>query len=199
MRRRDLIALFGAILFGTTAAACASGARAQQSAKIWRMGFIAHGHESFYDALFDGLRDYGYVVGQNLVVERRYAQGDAALFKEFAAEMVRLHVDVIVVVTTPAASDASIARGARSTGLCRGLPAIAQEHPDALLVVQDAVTLQQREEITEFAVHERLPSMFQEKGWAQAGGLMSYGEDLAAMYRRAAHYVGQDFQRRKSR
>jgi hypothetical protein len=75
---------------------------APQSAKIWRMGFIAHGHESFYDALFDGLRDYGYVEGQNLIVGR-YAQGDAALFKEFAAEMVRLHVDVIVVVTTPAA------------------------------------------------------------------------------------------------
>jgi putative tryptophan/tyrosine transport system substrate-binding protein len=71
--------------------------------------------------------------------------------------------------------------------------AIAQEHPDALLVVQDAVTLQQRKEIAEFAVHERLPSMFQEKGWAQAGGPMSYGEDLAAMYRRAAHYVDRIF------
>jgi putative ABC transport system substrate-binding protein len=39
----------------------------------------------------------------NLIVERRYARGQAERFKEFAAEMVRLNVDVIVVVTTPAA------------------------------------------------------------------------------------------------
>jgi putative ABC transport system substrate-binding protein len=247
------------------------------------MGFIAHVQESFYDALFEGLRDYGYVEGQNLIVERRFAGGNAALFKDFAAEMVRLNVDVIVVVTTPAAVAvknattkipivhpnaidplntgliASLAHpGGNLTGgaqltaetsakrlqilkkvvptLSRAailwnpgnsaLPfalketqgaaatlsvmlqshevrgpqdfdaafaAITQEHPDALLVLQDAVTLQQRKEITDFAIRERLPSMFQEKGWAQAGGLMSYGEDLAAMYRRAAFYVDRIF------
>ena len=79
------------------------GALAQDANKIWRMGFIAHGHESFYDALFEGLREYGYEEGRNLIVERRYAQGQAERFKEFAAEMVRLNVDIIIVVTTPAA------------------------------------------------------------------------------------------------
>ena len=74
-----------------------------QSSKTWRMGFIAHGHESFYDALFEGLREYGYEEGRNLIVERRYARGQAERFIEFAAEMVRLNVDVIIVVTTPAA------------------------------------------------------------------------------------------------
>jgi hypothetical protein len=64
---------------------------AQQANKVWRMGFIAHGHENFYDALFEGLRDFGYVEGRNLIVERRFARGNAALFKDFAAEMVRLH------------------------------------------------------------------------------------------------------------
>jgi putative tryptophan/tyrosine transport system substrate-binding protein len=67
------------------------------------MGFIAHGHESFYDALFEGLRKYGYEEGRNFIVERRYARGQAERFKEFAAEMVRLNVDIIIVVTTPAA------------------------------------------------------------------------------------------------
>ena len=278
MRRREFIKL----LCGT-ATAWPLDALAQQANKAWRMGFIAHGHESFYDALFEGLRDYGYVEGQNLVVERRYARGDAALFKEFAEEMVRLNVDVIVVVTTPAAlavknatttipivhpnaidplntgliaslahpggnltggaqltAEASAKRlqilqkvvpslsrvgalwnpgnpalvltwketqGAASAlgvtlqshqvrapqDFAAAFAAIAQERPDALLVVQDAVTLQQRKEITDFAARERLPSMFQEKGWAQAGGLMSYGEDLAAMYRRAAYYVDRIF------
>ena len=51
----------------------------------------------------EGLREYGYEEGRNLLVERRYARGRAELFKEFAAEMVRLNVDIIIVVTTPAA------------------------------------------------------------------------------------------------
>jgi hypothetical protein len=45
--------------------------------------------------------------------------------------------------------------------------------------------MQQRGEIIDFAIQQRLPSMFNERGWAVAGGLMSYGENLAAMYRRA--------------
>ena len=57
------------------------------------MGFLAHGHEKFYDALFEGLREFGYVEGRNLIVERRYAEGRAERFQEFAAEMVRLNVD----------------------------------------------------------------------------------------------------------
>jgi ABC-type sugar transport system substrate-binding protein len=97
MRRRDFIRLLGG------AAAWPVDALAQQAGKVWRMGFIAHGHEPFYDGLFEGLREYGYDEGRNLIVERRYARGQAERFKEFAAEMVRLNVDIIIVVTTPAA------------------------------------------------------------------------------------------------
>jgi len=70
---------------------------------------------------------------------------------------------------------------------------IAEEHPDALLALQDAVTMQQRNEIINFTIQNRLPSMFQEKGWAAAGGLMSYGENLPSMYRRAAYFVDRIF------
>src|SRR5216684_819965 len=98
MRRRDVITLVSG-----AAASWPLGALAQQLGKICRMGFIAHGQERFYDALFEGLQEFGYVEGQNLIVERRYAKGRAERFPEFAAEMVRLNVDVIVVVTTPAA------------------------------------------------------------------------------------------------
>jgi len=97
MKRRTFIMLLG------SAATWPRDTLAQQRDKVWRMGFIAHGHESFYDALFEGLREYGYEEGRNLIVERRYAHGAAERFKEFAAEMVRLNVDIIVVVTTPAA------------------------------------------------------------------------------------------------
>ena len=98
MRRREFMTVLGG-----AAVAWLLAAHAQQPGKVWRMGFIAHGHESFYDALFEGLRGYGYEEGRNLAVERRYARGDAERFKEFAAEMVRLNVDIIIVVTTPAA------------------------------------------------------------------------------------------------
>jgi putative ABC transport system substrate-binding protein len=59
--------------------------------------------------------------------------------------------------------------------------------------LQDAVAIQQRKEIIEFAIQKRLPSMFNEKEWAVAGGLMSYGENFAAMYRRAAYLVDRIF------
>src|ERR1051326_1173022 len=97
MQRRDFIMLLGG------AAAWPIAARAQQPGKIWRLGFIAHRYERFYDALFEGLRELGYVEGQNIVYERRYAKGRAERFEEFAGEMVALKADVIVVVTTPAA------------------------------------------------------------------------------------------------
>src|SRR3954469_4777276 len=85
------------------------------------MGFIAHGYESFYDALFDGLREYGYDEGRNLMVERRYAEGRAERFQEFAAEMVRLNVDIIVVVTTPA--------GLAAKNATQNIPIV---HPNAI-------------------------------------------------------------------
>jgi putative tryptophan/tyrosine transport system substrate-binding protein len=53
--------------------------------------------------LFEQLRQLGYVEGHNIIVERRYAHGRAERFEEFAAEMVRLKADLIIVNTTPAA------------------------------------------------------------------------------------------------
>jgi putative ABC transport system substrate-binding protein len=98
MKRRDFI-----VLIGAAGAGLPLGALAQQSGKIWRIGFIAHRYEKFYEPLFQGLRELGYVEGQNLVVERRFADGRSERFQGFADEMVRLKADIIIVVTTPAA------------------------------------------------------------------------------------------------
>src|SRR5215468_11420577 len=98
IKRREFVALLGG-----AAVAWPIPAGAQPPAGKWRMGFIARGHESFYDALFEGLRELGYMEGRNLIVERRYAADNTERFQEFAAEMVRLNVDIIIVVTTPAA------------------------------------------------------------------------------------------------
>jgi putative ABC transport system substrate-binding protein len=68
-----------------------------------------------------------------------------------------------------------------------------QERPDAFIVLQDSLTLQHKKEIIGFAIQERLPSMFVAREWVEAGGLMSYGESLPEMYRRAAYFVDKIF------
>src|SRR6266852_6986561 len=93
--RRELIAALGGMVAWPLAA--------QHAGKMWRIGYITHVHNPAYDALFEGLRELGYVEGQNIIIERRYAQGNAERFQEFAAEMVRLKVDMIITNTTPAA------------------------------------------------------------------------------------------------
>jgi putative tryptophan/tyrosine transport system substrate-binding protein len=80
-------------------------AETQPPGKVYRLGFLdtTPPPAPRWDALLDGLRERGYREGQNLVFERRFSEGNAERFLEFAAEMVRLRVDLILVTTTPAA------------------------------------------------------------------------------------------------
>jgi putative ABC transport system substrate-binding protein len=52
---------------------------------------------------------------------------------------------------------------------------LAEERPDALFVLDDALTILYRKEIVDFAMQKRLPSVFAAKDRVEAGGLMSYG------------------------
>jgi putative ABC transport system substrate-binding protein len=92
MRRRDFIKG----IVGSTA--CALAARAQQPAKIARIGFLglepAAAQSSRVKALRAGLRDLGYVEGKNIIIEFRWAETVEQL-PELAAELVRMKVDVI--------------------------------------------------------------------------------------------------------
>jgi len=71
---------------------------AQQAGKVPRIGVL--GAPS--DALRQGLREFGYVEGQNIAIEWRDVQGRQEQYPEAAAELVRLKVDVIVAAGTPA-------------------------------------------------------------------------------------------------
>jgi putative ABC transport system substrate-binding protein len=64
---------------------------------------LSQAQQNIYEVLFERLRELGYVEGQNIIIERRYAEGRAEKFQEFAAEMVRLKADLIITITTPAA------------------------------------------------------------------------------------------------
>jgi putative ABC transport system substrate-binding protein len=92
MKRREFITLLG----GATALPLA--ARAQQPARVARIGFLGLAPASTFatrvDALRTGLRDLGYIEGKNIVIEFRWAQTVDDL-PDLAAEFVRMSVDII--------------------------------------------------------------------------------------------------------
>jgi putative ABC transport system substrate-binding protein len=276
-RRFLLMSLAG----GLAVPVAAEGAAGE---KVYRIGTISispqdrAGH--VIKAFEEALRELGYVEGQNVVFQHRFAGGSTEPLASLAAELVRLKVDVILVApnpsimaakgatstipivmtygTEPVANGfaASIARpGGNVTGLTGDVisetwgirvqllreahpkmsrvaviwnpdvagsstawqatedaakrfgislrshetrrpeefsPAfesISKEAVNALLVFSDGVTYARRREIIEFAGHRRLPTMFAFREAPDDGGLMSYGVNIAASYRRAAIFV----------
>jgi ABC-type uncharacterized transport system substrate-binding protein len=65
---------------------------------------------------------------------------------------------------------------------------------DALLTLSDAITNTHRMRIVELAAKHRLPGMYPEREFAEAGGLMAYGPNYADLFRRAATYVAKILQ-----
>jgi putative tryptophan/tyrosine transport system substrate-binding protein len=151
MRRRELITLLGG------AATWPLAARAQQGKKIPRIGVLWPNPPATFDFLRQGLKDFGYVEGQNVAFEFRWAEGKLDLLNELAAELVRLKVDVIVTLApqaTLAAKQAtqtipivfvamgdpvasgvvpSLARpGANLTGTTRMIPEMSAKHVELL-------------------------------------------------------------------
>ena len=67
------------------------------------------------------------------------------------------------------------------------------ERISAIMVASDAILFGQRQRIAELALNNRLPTMFSLREYAEAGGLMSYGENIADFFRRAASFVDKIF------
>ena len=281
--RRDLLAALSLL------AVAPPGALAQAPAKIWRVGFLSQGRLEFaesdhiYGPFTQGMRELGYIAGKNVVIEWRSADGNLARLPELAAELMRINVDLIVTVATPAALAAqkatttipivmlnladpvgaglvkSLARpGGNSTGISmmgadlapkllemiramvRGLTRVAllfnpanptqvlvlknvrdaapklgvriqavgasspgeiasgfarltRQNTDGIIVLQDPLFLQQRQQIIELVAKQRLPSIALNSEFVGAGGLMSYGPNVAENYRRAAIYIDKIF------
>ena len=259
-------------------------ADAQQSAKMSQVGFlqtsrpeeIAHLVKSFED----GLRELGYIEGKNILLERRYANGQQERLPSLAAELVRLKPDVIVSGANPviaalkkATSTIPIVmavsrepqgsgfidslahpggnitglsndptpeiigknlellketiprmarvgflwnplppgaqiykniaeRAARALGIVfiaaevRGVEdfdaafaALVKQRVDGVLVLPDPVIFGPRNQLVRLAAKHRLPAMYGLREYPEAGGLMSYGANIANQFRRAATYV----------
>ena len=237
----------------------------------------------FYGPFTQGMSDLGYVVGKNLVIEWRSAEGNIARLPELAAELVRINVDIVVTAGTPAALAAqkatatipivmlsvgdpvgaglakSMARlGGNSTGnsmmgadlapkllemihamvpkltraavlfnpanpsqtrllknirdaapklgvkiqaagasspgeIASELTRLTRQNTDGIIVLQDSLFLQQRNQIIELAAKPLLPSIALNSEYVEAGGLMSYGPYIAENYLCAATYVDKIF------
>jgi len=273
MRRREFIRLFS-----STAVAWPLAARAQQTAKVPRIGYLSPGSPPASPAFWQGMRDLGYVEDKNIFVEYRWAEGEPARLPDLAAELIRLNVDVIfalgpaafamksaatttpVVFTTHAdpVEAGFVSSLGRPDGTFSGLTLMAPElagkrlallkeavptarsvavlvntanpgmqstlrhlqaasltlevklqildaraaneveaslartdsrRASALYVSLDPLFLEHRARIVDWAAKERLPALYDVKEFVQAGGLMSYGPDLADLFRRVPYYV----------
>ena len=108
MKRREFITLLGG-----AAAAWPLAAHAQQPARMPRVGFlfsfIPSEGRHLWEACRQGLRELGYVEGESIALEPRWADGRHERLPELVAELVRLRVDVIVAAATPASRAAKAA------------------------------------------------------------------------------------------
>jgi putative tryptophan/tyrosine transport system substrate-binding protein len=113
MRRREFITALGG-----AAVAWPLTARAQQAEEMRRIGILSPGHSELSDPTFQmvnaflrGLHELGYTEGQNLTVDRQYADGNPSRLRELAAELVRRKPEIIVAFSTTAARPAKQATG----------------------------------------------------------------------------------------
>jgi ABC-type uncharacterized transport system substrate-binding protein len=159
MNRRSFVTLLGG-----AAAACPLAARAQQSGKVHRIGFLWENANTLPDALEtfrQELRRLGYIDGANLIIEFRWAEGDPGRMRELAEE---LPVDVIV---APSSVYTAAAKQATST-----IPIVFMSHADPPRTW-----------------HVASLARYGPKQHVTAGGLMSYSPDRADLWRRGAGYV----------
>jgi ABC-type uncharacterized transport system substrate-binding protein len=103
MKRRDFIMTLGLTVVWPPAA------QAQQPKKVPRIGFLATGSielpetRASLKVFYQGLREYGYIDGQNILIEVRSADSKVERFPALASELVRLNVDLIVAANSLAA------------------------------------------------------------------------------------------------
>jgi putative ABC transport system substrate-binding protein len=115
----------------------------------------------------------GYVEGKNILIEYRSSKGKPDLLPSLVAELVHLKVDVIVT------SGATVTRAAKK----------ATSTIPIVLMIAGSVLLSERRQVADLAVKSRLPAIYYDPQFVEAGGLMTYGVSFTDLDRRAATYV----------
>jgi hypothetical protein len=192
MRRREFIVLLG----GAPAAALnwLHAARAQPGPKLRRIGVLetvsATMNASNFDAFRRGMRELGYVEGQSYVLEYRgdrISLGGGAIRPAagidksgLAQEAARALGVAIHVLEASSPGDFEPA-----------FAALARLQIGALVVGADPYFHSQRERIVALAARHAVPAIYEWREFAESGGLMSYGTNLAESYRLVGLYAGR--------
>ena len=114
MRRIGVVVVFALSLV------LARGAgEAQETGKLARIGWLANAPDPFTEAFKQGLRELGYIEGQNITLEYRWTEGRLERLPDLAADLVRLKVDIIV-----ASSQAAVAAKQATTEIPIVMPII---------------------------------------------------------------------------
>ena len=81
----------------------------------------------------------------------------------------------------------------------RALDTVAKDRPDALFVYPDPIAFAERKRIAEFALKQRLPTMYAFREFVDAGGLISYGANSVELFRQIADQIAKILDGRGSR
>jgi putative ABC transport system substrate-binding protein len=145
-------------------------------------------------------RPGGNVTGITMLV-RKLAGKRLELLKEAVPKLAR--VAIFFEPVAAAAAEMNEIQGAASAlrltiqrwevggvdGMEKVFAAINKARPDGLYVMGGGLIAGNRKRTVDFALKSRLPSMFADREYVDAGGLMSYGADLTESYRRVAYFV----------
>jgi putative ABC transport system substrate-binding protein len=217
MKRRDFIALVGG--GGLLLATNARRARAQQPG-MPVVGFLrdstAAGSEFMVNGLRKGLAEAGFVEGRNLTIEYAWTDGQSERLSALAAELVGRHVPVIVssaLNATYAAKAATstipvvfavnndpvatkllrieVFNASTESEIDTAFAALSARRLGALLIANHPLFTNRRERIIALAARYAVPTMYAQRAFASAGGLISYGTDLPEVYRLTGGYAGR--------
>ena len=169
VRKKSTKPTFGFALCAMLFALCYP-TEAQQTGKIFRIGYLepgtASGNTVLLDAFRQELRKLGWSEGKNITIEYRFAEQRNEKLPDLAADLLRLKVELIVVSSGPAASAAK-----------------------KVMTMAGRNFLAERRRIVELAGRYRLPAIYFQREFVDEGGLMCYGADYDDLFRKAAHYV----------
>jgi putative tryptophan/tyrosine transport system substrate-binding protein len=97
----------------------------------------------------------------------------------------------IAMLANPLSLELKMHNASTPVELDAALAAIAAQHPDALLVGSDPFLLIRRNDLVAFAARYKIPTIYPFREFADSGGLISYGTNIANAYRQAGIYVGR--------
>jgi putative ABC transport system substrate-binding protein len=147
------------------------------------LGSSAPNADSEYNVtvpFLQGLKESGYVEGQNVVIEYRYAENQYDQRPVLAADFVRALGQQLVIVNSRTDSDLETA-----------FATFSQQHVGAVLVSDSAFFGRATEQLAALAVRHGLPAIHPLREYALAGGLMSYGSSVGFRYHQAGIYTGR--------